>query len=158
MKVLYIIGILSLVTLVSTMNSCNNPCLNEVFLETLEMDYSVNSSNLGILTGEPRNSGDTIRSLTNQLYNNPEFRRFGDARIPKPSFFITTAYASDDCPTREEYVSLMDLSKTTFRIDKDYDAAALGLGTINADTDLLSISEIRNAYLSDFKISASSCQ
>ena len=149
-KITYLFSFFVAITLVSSINSCQEPCINEVFLETLEMNFEVNSENLGILSGAVRNSGDTIKSVTNQFYNNPDFRRTGQLKLPKVPSFISTAYAAGDCPEKIEYVSRMDLDETKFSINVDYDGTALGIGVIPADSNLLAIPELRNGYLAEF--------
>lgn len=149
-KILFIFSIAATLTFVGAIYSCSEPCIDEVFLETLDMDFEVNSENLGILTGATRNSGDTIKSLTNQFYNTPDFRRTGQLKLPKMPSLVTSAYAAGDCPEKVEYTSRMDLEETRFSINIDYDGTSLGVGIIPADSNLLSVPEIKNSYLLDF--------
>jgi hypothetical protein len=148
-KVFYIFSISALLTFFGAMFSCQDVCVNEVFLETLVMDFNVNSENLGILSSGIKNSGDTIKSATNQFYNTPDFRRFGVIQAIPSNFSVTTAFAAE-CPDRIEYTSRMDLTKTTFSINVDYDGTALGVGIIPADSNLLSVPQLKAAYLTDF--------
>jgi hypothetical protein len=140
-----------LLSALAAVPSCNTICVDEVLLQTIKMDLQVNDDNLGISPLEPKNAVDTIRSEINQFYNYPEFRRLGMRVIPKQKWtLITSAYAQSDCPEQEDYISRMDPSKTIFSLDVSYDASAVGLGTVNAGTNLLSVEEISEAFLNDF--------
>ncbi len=151
-KILLIFSTVAAFTFLGAIFSCQDTCVNEVFLETLAMDFKVNSDNLGIFTSAVKNSGDTIKSATNQFYNTPDFRRFGAIKSTPTNFFITSAYASE-CPERIEYISRMDLTKSTFSINVEYDGTALGVGIIPADSNLLSVPQIKTACLSEFDTS-----
>jgi hypothetical protein len=151
-KILFIFSVTATFTLVGSIFSCQDVCVNEVFLETLEMNLEVNSENLGIFSGEVKNNGDTIKSEKNQFYNSPEFRRFGSLQPAPNNFFVTSAYAAE-CPDRIEYTSRMDLTKTRFSLNVDYDGSALGVGIIPADSNLLTVPAIKNAYLQEFSTS-----
>lgn len=129
--------------------------MDDVLLQTTRMDLQVNSENLGISGSAPTNTVDTIRSDNNQLYNYPDFRRFGYRICPKPSnLLVTSAYAQEDCPEQTEYISRMDNTKTQFSLDVDYNASSVGLGIIDAGTDLLQVVEIKETYLQDFENNA----
>ena len=134
----------------SFIHSCNTRCVDEVLLQTIKMDLQVNSNNLGISVSAPMNSVDTIRSETHQFYNYPEFRRFGYHKCIQSNWLISSAIAQSDCPEQTDYISRMDAEKTSFSLNTNYDANALGLGIISAGTDLLKIEDIKQTYLSDF--------
>ncbi|MEZ5022072.1 MAG: hypothetical protein R2728_02200 [Chitinophagales bacterium] len=139
------------ITLFSGIYSCQQTCLNNVFYETTKMDLQVNAENLGINTNAPKNRIDTIHSNTNQFYNYPQLQRFGFHNHPKPSGFITSAFAADDCPETQEYTTRLDATKTAFWINVPYDASALGQGTLAAETNLLANAEIKANYLQGFE-------
>ena len=149
-KALYLILFSSILLSALIISSCQQGCVNKILLQTTSMDLKVNTDNLGISSTTDRNNIDTIRSKSKQFYNYPEFRQFGKLILPRPTFFISSAYAaSDDCPDQVNYISRMDEDKTKFSIDIQYDASALGLGVIPADSNLMSIDAIKTAYLQD---------
>lgn len=131
--------------------SCQSNCTDKVLLQTLSFDLEVNVDNLGIAANDTRNSIDTIRSSTNQFYNNPEFRQFGQVFRQPNITWINSAYAQEDCPEVTEYISRFDPSKTMFSLDVDYDGSGLGEGTITAGTDLLTNATLKSNYLMDFE-------
>lgn len=135
-----------LLALILMTSSCNQQCVDNVLLQTIRMDFEVNTENFGILNGQAMNVTDTIHSETRQFYMYPQLRRFG--QLQRPAFsLISTAYASGDCLEKQEYISRMDPEQTKFSIDRDYDASSVGEGVLPAGYNLMAADTLRNGYL-----------
>lgn len=127
--------------------SCKKDCINYLDYRVNNFNFSSNRNNLGLFTNDIRNNGDTIRSIRNQFYFEPEkeFLAIG-FRFPSISF-IGTAYAKESCAEVERSLSSFDPLKTEFSVDAPIDLSALGLiGVIPANTNLLAIQEVRDRF------------
>lgn len=150
-KVSYIFAFGIVAMFCAAIFSCQQPCVRDVFLETLRINYSVNSDNLGVSGGDDKNSVDTIRSARAQFYNNGDYKRIGKVHFNPSDLFFTSAFAAEDCVESVSYISKMDASKTKFWLNIDYDASAVNEGNIAANTNLLENATIKSTYLEDFE-------
>lgn len=132
--------------------ACKKDCINYRNFKVTNIDFKGNSTNIGLFNNEVKNSGDTIRSLRNQFYLNP-IRDFNAQLFQLPTFdLIPSAYAAKDCAEIDRSVTSFDPIKTSFSIDTDINLADFGLlGIAAAGTNLLSIQELRDQFLSSIQ-------
>jgi hypothetical protein len=132
--------------------SCKKDCIKYLDYKVNNFNFSSNSNNLGLFTTDIRNSGDTIRSIRNQFYFEPvkDFLAMG-LSLPAISF-MNTAYAKESCAEVERSLTSFDPLKTEFSVDAAIDLSAFGLiGVIPANTNLLSIQEVRDRFLAEIQ-------
>lgn len=135
--------------------SCKKDCINYLDYRVNNFNFGSNRNNLGLFTTDIRNSGDTIRSIRNQFYFEPvkDFLAAGP-KLPSISF-IFTAHASEDCAEVERSLTSFDPLKTEFSVDAAIDLSALGLmGVIPANTNLLTIQEVRDRFFFEIQNNA----
>lgn len=136
--------------------ACKKDCITYFDYTVNSFRFSSNSGNAGLFTTEIQNSGDTIKSVRNQFYFNPD-KDFAALLFPNAGSYsiFSTAYAKDDCAEIERSLTSFDPLKTVFSVDAPIDLSAFGLvGVIPADANLLSFQEFRDQYLFDIQNNA----
>jgi hypothetical protein len=136
--------------------ACKKDCVTYFDYTVNSFRFSPNSENAGLFSSETQNSGDTIRSVRNQFYFNPD-KEFAALQVPVLESFciFNSAYAKDDCAEIERSLTSFDPLKTVFSVDAPIDLSAFGLvGVIPADANLLSFQEFRDLYLFDIQNNA----
>lgn len=136
--------------------ACKKDCITYFDYTINSFRFLSNSGNLGLFSSETQNSEDTIRSVRNQFFFNPD-KEFASLQLPVLESFsiFSSAYAKDDCAEIERSLTKFDPLKTVFSVDAPIDLSAFGLvGVIPADANLLSFQEFRDLYLFDIQNNA----
>jgi hypothetical protein len=132
--------------------ACQKDCTNYNYYKIPKIDISVNSNNVGIFTTAIRNSGDTIRSISNQFLFTPTKEFFSQSKKGVDFQLFPTAYAAD-CPNIEESSTSFSPTIAKFWMNVPFPAATYGIAPftdIPAYTNLLTFNEIKNAYFAPF--------
>ncbi len=132
--------------------ACQKDCTEYKQYRIPSVEVSVNGANKGILSNQPTNRGDTIRSLVNQFYFYPSMEYLSYRNIAPRWSIMPTAYAGD-CPVLDLSVTSFSAPLTQLSLDVPFPAGLYGVAPntdIAVGVNLFSYPEIKNAFFSNF--------
>jgi hypothetical protein len=132
--------------------ACQKDCTEYKQYRVPSVMVAVNSANKGINISQPKNVGDTIRSLSNQFYFYPSVEYLSYKKVI-PGFSIASSVYAGDCPVLDLSVTSFSAPLTQVFMDVNFPAGLYGIAPnvdIEPGVNLLGYADIKNMFFSNF--------